>query len=155
MVGLVSMVSLVGWLLPAAPTTPTTAPGPKNFAGTGGLLGASGVGDQIGKSAGKSGGSAGKAGSGSKGSQPGAAGLPSGTCANALADTAPVTPTIWLVVDGSSSMTTAFANGKNRWQTLRSTLMDPGGIVETLQPVAKFGLVIYAGSGPIQRSACS
>ena len=113
---------------------------PEGFAGTGGLVGASGVGDS-GQSSGKSGG-AGKSGS------RGAAGLPGGTCADGLADTAPVTPTVWLVVDGSSSMTNAFANGRNRWQTLRSTLMDPGGIVESLQAVAKFGLVIYAGSGP-------
>jgi hypothetical protein len=60
------------------------------------------------------------------------------------ADTRPVTPTIWLVVDGSSSMTQPFGTS-DRWQTLRSTLMDPGGVVDSLQAVAKFGLVIYSG----------
>ena len=120
-------------------------PTPEGFSGTGGLIGASGVGG--------GGRSAAKAGSGAKGgsnagAQPGAAGLPGGTCANASAVTAPVKPTIWLVVDGSSSMDNAFAGGRTRWQTLRSTLMDAGGIVETLQATVRFGLVIYAGSGP-------
>jgi hypothetical protein len=146
------VLAALGWLAAGCAGDDTgELPTPQGFAGKGGLVGASGVGDQNGQSSGKSGGGAGKAGSGGAGakrSQPGAAGLPGGTCANALADTAPVTPTIWLVVDGSSSMTNAFANGKNRWQALRSTLMDPGGIVESLQSVAKFGLVIYAGSGP-------
>ncbi|HKP63883.1 MAG TPA: vWA domain-containing protein [Polyangiales bacterium] len=139
------VVGAVGWLSTGCAGDDTNDyPTPKGFAGKGGLFGASGVGTPSGQG-GKNGG---KGGSGGKGSQPGAAGLPSATCAKGLADTAPVTPTIWLVVDGSSSMTNAFANGRNRWQTLRSTLMDPGGIVETLQDVAKFGLVIYAGSGP-------
>jgi len=70
--------------------------------------------------------------------------LPEGECATGTADTRPVTPTIWLVVDGSSSMTQAFGTS-DRWQTLRSTLMDPGGVVESLQSVAKFGMVIYSG----------
>jgi hypothetical protein len=142
-------LSVVVWLATGCGGDDTgDLPTPDGFSGKGGLVGASGVGDQVGQSSGKSGGSAGKAGSGGKRSQPGAAGLPGGTCANALADTAPVTPTIWLVVDGSSSMNDAFANGRTRWQTLRSTLMDAGGVVESLQSVAKFGLVIYAGSGP-------
>lgn len=72
-------------------------------------------------------------------------GLPEGTCANAVADTAPVTPVIWLVVDGSSSMNQEFSGGQNRWDTLRSTLMDPGGIVDSLQAVVEFGMVIYSG----------
>ena len=78
--------------------------------------------------------------------------LPEGTCASGLADTAPVTPVIWLVVDGSSSMNQDFASGSTRWQTLRSTLMDKGGIVDSLQALAKFGMVIYSGgsSDPAQ-----
>jgi hypothetical protein len=64
----------------------------------------------------------------------------------------PVTPTVWLIVDGSSSMTTSFANGMSRWQVLRSTLMDPGGVVDSLQSVVDFGMVIYSGgaSDPAQ-----
>lgn len=131
---------------------------PPGFSGTGGLVGASGVGAAV-----SGGANAGSGGSGS--SQPGLAGraadtqgaaggssnLPDGTCATANTTTEPVTPTIWLVVDGSSSMRESFGN-TNRWLALRSSLMDPGGIVESLQSVVRFGLVIYAGgaSDPAQ-----
>ncbi|HMI89943.1 MAG TPA: vWA domain-containing protein [Polyangiales bacterium] len=67
-------------------------------------------------------------------------------CVGGMADTSPVTPTVWLVVDGSSSMNMNFDASGNRWQVLRSTLMAPGGIVDSLQVVVKFGMVIYAGS---------
>jgi len=68
-----------------------------------------------------------------------------GTCASANADASPVTPVIWLVVDGSSSMNQDFSNGQSRWVQLRSTLMDKSGIVDSLQTVAEFGMVIYSG----------
>jgi hypothetical protein len=35
--------------------------------------------------------------------------------------------------------------GSSRWLALRSALMDPGGVVQTLQAVVRFGLVIYDG----------
>lgn len=63
-----------------------------------------------------------------------------------MQSTSPVTPTVWLVVDGSSSMNQDF-EGSSRWLTLRSTLMDPGGVVDALQAKVRFGLVIYAGGG--------
>jgi hypothetical protein len=118
-------------------------PTPEGFSGTGGLIGGAGVGSSQ-PTAGKKAGSAGKSGGGN--SQPGAAGLPGGTCANAIADTEPVTPTIWLVVDGSSSMSNNFEGNQTRWQALRSTLMDDGAVVDSLQSVARFGIVIYAGN---------
>ena len=59
--------------------------------------------------------------------------------------TSPVTPTVWLIVDGSSSMDQEFEGTMSRWLALRSTLMDKGGVVETLQASVRFGLVIYAG----------
>jgi hypothetical protein len=59
--------------------------------------------------------------------------------------TSPITPTVWLIVDGSSSMTTTFAAGRSRWLALRSTLVDPGGVVDSLQAVVRFGMVIYSG----------
>ena len=78
-----------------------------------------------------------------------------GSCAQGMATATPVTPTVWLVLDGSSSMNTAFGASGTRWQTLRSTLMDPGGIVESLQSAVRFGMVIYSGSATwsAQRSA--
>lgn len=68
------------------------------------------------------------------------------TCASGMQTTSPVTPTVWLVVDGSSSMDQSFEGSASRWLALRSTLMDPGGVVDTLQGAVRFGLVIYAGS---------
>lgn len=87
---------------------------------------------------------------------PGAPGtmMPDTTCASALVDTSPVTPVIWLVVDGSSSMLDPFEAGRDRWTALRSTLMDPGGVVDSLQTVAKFGLVIYSGGGGLDPNSC-
>jgi hypothetical protein len=73
-------------------------------------------------------------------------GGPNESCARGMQSTAPVTPTVWLVVDGSSSMNQDF-EGSSRWLTLRSTLMDPGGVVDSLQTKVRFGLVIYAGGG--------
>jgi hypothetical protein len=68
-------------------------------------------------------------------------------CPDGTANAMPITPTVWLVVDGSSSMNEAFDAGRTRWETLRSTLMDSGGVVETLQAVARIGMVIYSGGG--------
>jgi hypothetical protein len=70
------------------------------------------------------------------------------TCASGMQSTSPVTPTVWLIVDGSSSMNQAFEGTTSRWLALRSTLMDRGGVVDTLQPFVRFGLVIYAGGDP-------
>jgi hypothetical protein len=71
---------------------------------------------------------------------------PNDSCAQGMQSTSPITPTVWLVVDGSSSMNQNF-EASSRWLTLRSTLMDPGGVVDSLQAKVAFGLVIYAGGG--------
>jgi hypothetical protein len=80
------------------------------------------------------------------------AGAPAGdnTCAEGVANAMPITPTVWLVVDGSSSMTQAFEAGVTRWQALRATLMDPGGVVASLEAVARIGMVIYSGGGGLE-----
>jgi hypothetical protein len=70
-----------------------------------------------------------------------------GMCAEGSARVTPVTPTVWLVVDGSSSMNTEFGAGVSRWQTLRDTLMGPMGIVASLEASVRFGMVIYSGGG--------
>jgi len=67
--------------------------------------------------------------------------------------TSPITPTVWLIVDGSSSMNNTFDADRSRWQALRSTLVDPGGVVDSLQDVVRFGLVIYSG-GNTDPNAC-
>lgn len=68
----------------------------------------------------------------------------SNTCAKGRATTLPVTPTVWLVVDGSGSMGQDFAD-TSRWEALRTALMAPGGVVATLETAVRFGLVIYNG----------
>lgn len=67
------------------------------------------------------------------------------TCAEGTANTTPVTPTVWLVLDGSGSMKEEFG-GQTRWEALRAALMDPGGVVESLQHSVRFGMVLYSGN---------
>jgi hypothetical protein len=62
---------------------------------------------------------------------------------------------VWLVIDGSGSMAdplmssgdpNMMAAGPSRWDALRPALMDPnGGVVKTLDPLVKFGMVMYDG----------
>jgi hypothetical protein len=81
----------------------------------------------------------------------GAAGAPvagassRGACAEGIANTSPVTPTVWLVLDGSGSMNEDFS-GETRWEALRAALMDDGGIVSTLEQNVRFGMVLYSGA---------
>jgi hypothetical protein len=88
---------------------------------------------------------AGGASGGASAPLPGAPG--GGTCAQGTANATPITPTVWLVVDGSSSMNDDFEAGRTRWQALRATLMDPGGVVASLEALANIGMVIYSGGG--------
>jgi hypothetical protein len=74
----------------------------------------------------------------------GSGAAPGATCAQGLATTSPITPTVWLVVDGSGSMDERFESS-TRWVALRAALMDPGGVVASLQPAVRFGLVLYDG----------
>ncbi len=53
-------------------------------------------------------------------------------------------PTVLLLVDQSASMNAEFGTS-DRWQTLRTSLMAPGGIVNTLQSQVRFGLSLYSG----------
>ena len=83
--------------------------------------------------------SGGNAGGGSAGDRPIGMG-----CAGADVSTSRVVPTVLFVIDGSGSMDQNF-NGPSRWEALRSSLMDPGGIVETLESSVEFGMVLYHG----------
>jgi hypothetical protein len=79
------------------------------------------------------------------GALPGAAGAPATTCAQGVANTMPITPTVWLVLDGSGSMNEDFDGGATRWQVLRSALMDADGLVPRLEQSVRFGMVLYSG----------
>jgi len=54
-----------------------------------------------------------------------------------------ITPTVVLLVDQSGSMSDPFVGTDSRWVVLRKTLMDPTGIVMTLQGSIAFGLSLY------------
>jgi hypothetical protein len=68
-----------------------------------------------------------------------------GTCASTDVNLDNQLPTVLLLVDQSSSMDERFGMS-DRWQTLRTALMDPNsGIVNTLQAQVRFGLTLYSG----------
>jgi von Willebrand factor type A domain len=85
----------------------------------------------------------------SVGGTTGVGGLPvggdSGVCASTAVDLGHQLPTVLLLVDQSGSMNAQFGTS-DRWQTLRTALMDPAlGIVSTLQAQVRFGLTLYSG----------
>lgn len=79
----------------------------------------------------------------------GAAGGGAAGCPMGRANAAPVTPTVWLVIDGSTSMNDDLG-GTTRWNALRSALMDPDGLVAQLQSAVHFGMVLYSGQFPVE-----
>jgi von Willebrand factor type A domain len=82
---------------------------------------------------------------GTKGGGTGAVGGDSGVCASTAVDLGHQLPTVLLLVDQSGSMNAAFGTS-DRWQTLRTALMDPKlGIVNTLQAQVRFGLTLFSG----------
>jgi von Willebrand factor type A domain len=81
----------------------------------------------------------------------GTSSLPTGTggdngvCASTDVDLGHQLPTVLLLVDQSASMNEKFGTS-DRWQTLRTALMDPAtGIVNTLQKQVRFGLTLFSG----------
>lgn len=69
-------------------------------------------------------------------------------CASAELNVTRVIPTVWLLVDGSGSMSAALDNGlgTSRWQVLRDALMTDGtGLVPMMQSAIAFGLYVYDG----------
>ncbi len=68
-----------------------------------------------------------------------------GTCPSTDVNLDNQLPTVLLLVDQSGSMNADFGRS-DRWQTLRTALMDPdAGIVNTLQAQVRFGLSLYSG----------
>ncbi len=57
----------------------------------------------------------------------------------------PVTPNVIIIVDQSGSMDEAFGGSTDRWNALRDVLLNSGGLIETLQGVVRFGVVLYTG----------
>lgn len=75
------------------------------------------------------------------------AGLKDGQCARQDISFTRVTPTVWLVLDGSGSMVEQLGD-RTRWDALREALMDPmTGVVKQLEHDVHWGMVIYDGPG--------
>jgi len=102
-----------------------------------------------------SGGSSG-GGAASGGGDGGASG--GGGCPNVDVRYSRVDPNVYLVVDGSCSMSLDYGSGEplsncydnpnSRWTALRQALLDPGdGVVTNLQGVVRFGLYIFGSAG--------
>lgn len=69
---------------------------------------------------------------------------PDPTCADVHLTATPVTPTVMLIVDQSSSMTWGFGSG-TRWGALKDSLLaDSTGLISELQSNVKFGLAMYS-----------
>ncbi len=74
--------------------------------------------------------------------------LPDNTCASVDFTATGTTPNVILVVDRSLSMDTRFSSRGSRWVVLRDSLLATDGLLSTLQPSVRFGLVLYTtGSG--------
>ncbi len=68
-----------------------------------------------------------------------------GVCASTDVNLDNQTPTVLLLIDQSGSMNARFG-GSDRWQVLRTALMDDqSGIVSTLEGEVRFGLALYSG----------
>jgi hypothetical protein len=88
------------------------------------------------------GGSGGFSGLGGFGGSAGTGGT--GTCAEANITATNGIPTIWLLIDGSSSMQQDYGN-TTRWRALREALVGPDGVLRELDDRINFGMAIYAG----------
>lgn len=73
--------------------------------------------------------------------------LPEGVCAAVTVTAMRAIPTVYLVIDGSTSMNTPFGGG-TRWSVLREALVGANGVVTRLESVVKFGMTIYGNRDP-------
>lgn len=83
--------------------------------------------------------------------RPGRDGSPpdvAGYCAAVELMSRPVTPTVYLIVDQSGSMTAEDFGGQTRWDGLRQALLrTPDGLVASLEDRVRFGLALYSANG--------
>jgi Mg-chelatase subunit ChlD len=71
------------------------------------------------------------------------------TCASASVRASRITPTVYLVIDGSGSMNAGFGGQGTRWQVLREAMVGSNGIVTKLESVVHFGMSIYSNNDPM------
>lgn len=68
-------------------------------------------------------------------------------CPSAEVQFEPIIPTVVLLIDQSGSMTAGF-DGTNRWDAVRTALIDPDhGVIAALQDSVSFGLALYTSNG--------
>lgn len=68
-------------------------------------------------------------------------------CPSAEVQFEPIVPTVILLIDQSGSMTADF-DGTDRWNAVRTALIEPGtGVIATLQDTVSFGLALYTSNG--------
>jgi hypothetical protein len=73
---------------------------------------------------------------------------PDSTCASVRLETERTIPNVLLVVDLSGSMNLPFDEGLSRWQVLEDSLLAmPDGLIASLAPAARFGVVMYTEDG--------
>ena len=79
--------------------------------------------------------------------EPASGGAPA-VCVDLQVDFERITPTVVLLIDRSGSMTQAFDNGLDRWETLVQTLTDPdSSLIERLDTSVRFGMALYSSNG--------
>lgn len=70
-------------------------------------------------------------------------------CADVEFEVTNVVPTVALLIDRSASMSQedldAANPGVTRWDALKTALLDPAGVIASLQDQVRFGVVFYAG----------
>ena len=76
-----------------------------------------------------------------------------GTCGDINAVVDGLTPTVQLLIDQSGSMDANFGQS-DRWNSVYSTLMGDGGVVNTLQSTIRFGLSLYTSDNGNQGGQC-
>ena len=81
-------------------------------------------------------------------------GLGGNVCASASVSATRITPSVYFVIDGSSSMNSNFGGG-TRWRVLRDALVGQNGVVRKLESVVKFGMTIYSNNDPTKCPAMS
>lgn len=68
-------------------------------------------------------------------------------CPSAEVQFEPVIPTVILLIDQSGSMTASF-DGTDRWNAVRTALIDPdNGVIQALEDSVRFGLALYTSNG--------
>jgi hypothetical protein len=82
-------------------------------------------------------------------------GLGGNICASAQVTATRITPSVYFVIDGSSSMNTRFGGTGTRWSVLREALIGQNGVVRKLESAVKFGMTIYSNNDPKKCPAMS